>query len=636
MSRFFYLATYLLLCAMPYIFFAQPNYTANDLVKPYKGDYGIGTNVGYFPNWKVTELGDIAIGNARLGIEGVGVTTLRHALFEYFQEQWGYEFRIPAFQHYKEIGATDQVVFVGYPNEAHRDTFTYKCPNGVERYALFKNLYEPIWDDGVNGTPVNEDNYYASYLYKTVSLYKEYVKFWEIWNEPDFSTSPNSIYQPGIKGNWWENNPNPCDYDIHAPVYHYIRMLRISWEIIKTIDPDAYVAIGGIGYPSFLDAVLRNTDNPSGGRVSSEYPLGGGAYFDVLSYHTYPHIDGSLRTWNNDLNGFLYKRHTDAAVEGVIQLKNEFQAVLAKYGYNGDRYPEKEWIITESNVPRKPLNEGFGSEEVQRNFIVKALVETWKNDIKQFHIFTLGDKMDFSSATRQYQEYDLMGLFKNMNTTTPYNHEPNDIAIAYKTTSDLLHGATYDKAHFENLDLPLNVRGGAFKHPNGKMTYVLWTATREDNSETVNALSVVDLRRILGAKEMVKKQWNYAETKDSIILNAQNVTLRGEPAFFEISELVGEDDDENNGNPYVLDVYPNPFSTSLVINFKVSTPQDISISIVDQLGRPYLSIVDYTRYIPGNYTEVIAADSFEAGVYFLHYETSELSHVKKVLLLKEN
>ena len=100
--------------------------------------------------------------------------------------------------------------------------------------------------------------------------------------------------EPGQPGNWWENNPDPCDYKLRAPIFHYIRTLRISYEVIKSIAPDDYVCIAGLGFDSFLDALLRNTDNPDDGKVTAEYPLGAGAYFDVVGFHVYPHIDLSL------------------------------------------------------------------------------------------------------------------------------------------------------------------------------------------------------------------------------------------------------------------------------------------------------------------------------------------------------
>jgi len=110
---------------------------------------------------------------------------------------------------------------------------------------------------------------------------------------------------PGEDGNWWENNPDPCDYALHAPIQYYVRMLRISYEIIKTLDPDSYITIAGVGFPSFIDAVLRNTDNPIDGSIVEGYPLTGGAYFDAIAYNSLPHFDGSTIYYDTNVGGFV-------------------------------------------------------------------------------------------------------------------------------------------------------------------------------------------------------------------------------------------------------------------------------------------------------------------------------------------
>ncbi|MEM0994937.1 MAG: T9SS type A sorting domain-containing protein, partial [Bacteroidota bacterium] len=494
----------------------------------------------------------------------------------------------------------------------------------------------PIWDGGANGTPYNDDNYYAAYLYKTVTLYKDYVKFWEIWNEPDYSFTANSIEQPGEDGNWWENNPDPCDYDIHAPVFHYVRLLRISYDIIKTVDPEAYVAIGGIGYPSFLDAVLRNTDNPNNGTVTGEYPLKGGAYFDVLSYHSYPHIDNSLRKWNNGVGGFVYFRHTDAAVQGMLRLQSRFREVLHRYGYDGATYPRKEWILTEANVPRKPVNRDFGSDEVQRNFIIKALIESQKNDIHQFHIFTLGDKFDYERAKEIYDEYHIMGLFKNMFKADPYRQKPNDVAIAYKTTAEVLHEMRYDQSAFERLQLPDGINGGVFKGERGKPVYVLWAETKTDKSES--SLRVLNFKDLAGINKLAKKEWDYAFSGDSTIVDARYVSLTGEPAFF--TEVGGLNDDDPDtdprdpANPYTIEVYPNPFLVELNISFRLAIADQVNMTIVDHIGRPIKTLLSAETLDAGNYTWQLNGDIFRPGIYFLKYSTSRTTQTKKVLLIR--
>ena len=244
--------------------------TANDLILPYDGQFRPASNVGYFPPFTEVELANLAAGNENEAVPGAGIKAFRPALFEYFMEEYGYDFFINNFNHYETVGLEDNTVIVGFPKEAHQDT-SYYCP-GI-RSELFSNLYTPIWDNGQNGTPVNDNNPLALYVYETVTRYKDFARYWEIWNEPDFDYSGNSLKAPGQAGNWWDNDPDPCHYKMKAPVQHYIRTLRICYEVIKYIVPESYVAVGGLGYPSFLDAILRNSDNPDNGTINNQYPL---------------------------------------------------------------------------------------------------------------------------------------------------------------------------------------------------------------------------------------------------------------------------------------------------------------------------------------------------------------------------
>ena len=117
------------------------------------------------------------------GIDGAGVNALRTGLWEYFLEAWGYDIRTDAFDYYGELGMKNNVAIVGYPADDHRDKTEHCATNDSK---VFDNLWEPIWDNGENGTPVNDDNYLALYLHKLMPLYGDNIKFYEIWNEPDF------------------------------------------------------------------------------------------------------------------------------------------------------------------------------------------------------------------------------------------------------------------------------------------------------------------------------------------------------------------------------------------------------------------------------------------------------------------
>ena len=83
-----------------------------------------------------------------------------------------------------------------------------------------------------------------------MNRYKDYIKYWEIWNEPDLPYA-------------WNGS--------HAD---FVRVMKTIYEAIKAADPEAKVAAMALdgGFAPFLDAVLA---------------AGGGAYFDIYSDHTY-------------------------------------------------------------------------------------------------------------------------------------------------------------------------------------------------------------------------------------------------------------------------------------------------------------------------------------------------------------
>ncbi len=511
---------------LSFCLFAQVNYTANDQIIPYNGVYRAGVNPGYHgPNWSSQTLADISAGNPAAGTEGVGVRALRGSLPEDLALQYGYFIWTPLYDYFDGIGLKDNTVFVGFAADLHRDPVQY-CPGIVT--DMFDNLYEPIWDNGENGTPVNDDNYYALYLYNVIQAMGDHVKFWEIWNEPGFDFSgAHGWLEPGQPGNWWENPPDPCDYKLRAPVYHYIRTLRISYDVIKTLAPEDYVVVSGVGYDSFLDVILRYTDNPVDGSVTSQYPLTGGAYFDVLGFHAYPHIDGSLRYWDNSIGGFVYTRHSDAAIAGLLDRQQARRTILQQYGYDGNTYPEKLWTVTEVNVPRKAFNsESVGSDILQVNYISKLVAKSIENDIVQTHIWDLGEKEYFAEAD---SEFDLMGLYLKLNDEEPFTEQPTDEGISYKTASDFLFGCSFDASKTASMNLPSNVGGGAYQRPNGDHVYMLWAITQTDLSES--AFANYSFPGSFGISNLTKQEWDFSQTGTQTTVDEQNVALTGTPIY---------------------------------------------------------------------------------------------------------
>lgn len=507
-------------------------FNANQKVPVYDGPFLYGSNMGSKTNWQDQDIADMLSGNAGKKIEGIGVNSLRPALYENFVEKYGYEIRTEAFKHYKNIGAINNAVFIGdRPSDAHREKKQYAGGQPSESY---ENLYEPIWDNGENGTPVNDNNYYALYVYKVAKMYGDNVRFWEIKNEPDYTSTGAGDKASGQEGNWWDNDPKPDDLkNWKAPIQSYVRLLRVSYEVIKHVHPDAYICVGGIGYRSFLDAILRNTDNPDGGKVTDQYPYQGGAWFDCLSYHVYPMY--YLRSWAGyntpgNINGFRYYRNSDAAANTVIDRKNEMTDLLKKYGYDGATYPMKEVIITETNIPHKQINDYIGSQEAQRNYAIKLAVLSQINEIRGVYIYGPWDNKEASAASTS--PYDFMGFYKPIPESPGQQLRPNDSGIAWRTMSTLLNNSTYDANETNRLNLPAEVNGAAFYSNQSKNhIYVLW-ATTANNDQNENISVNYSFPSGMNVSKIYTRQWD----NKSAQINGSTLKLTGAPVFVKVNK----------------------------------------------------------------------------------------------------
>jgi len=507
----------------------QVTYTANDINPAYTGRFRPGVNLRYLPPWNTFQLGELAAGNPALGVRGVGARSTRPGLFDNVLDEYGYGLNVDAYDYFRDLGMSELTAIVGFPSDRHRAWSDRHCPTTEKWNELFDGIYEPIWDDGTDGTPYNEDNEYAAYLYQIVTTYTDDVRFWEIWNEPGLYKGDDSQVfwgEPDYPGSWWVNDPDPCDYSLHAPIEHFVRTLRISYEIIKTISPDDYVAIAGVGSQSFLDAILRNTDNPDDGSITADYPNLGGAYIDVLGFHTYPHLDGSTSFSPDN----YFERHSDGAADGLINRRlGGYQQVLYNYGYDGITYPKKQHICTEINVPREIFSGSyFGGEDEVINFIGKAVIGIKTSGVHQMHVYSISDKVEEQDADF---EFDLMGLYKKLEGVSPYNQELNDEGIAYKTIADLIYPTEYDEARTMQLNAQPGTRAYAFAKTDGGYLYALWAETQIDLSESASA--TYSFPAGLNVGQLTQYEWDYSETQNTTQVSPNNIQLDARPIYFE-------------------------------------------------------------------------------------------------------
>ncbi len=93
---------------------------------------------------------------------------------------------------------------------------------------------------------------WLEYVRQVVGRYKNRIRYWEVWNEPNLE-------------NFWRDKPDPANY---------VLLLRATYREIKRIDPELTVLLGGMaGIPwSYLEGI---------------YKAGGKDYFDVMNVHPY-------------------------------------------------------------------------------------------------------------------------------------------------------------------------------------------------------------------------------------------------------------------------------------------------------------------------------------------------------------
>jgi hypothetical protein len=492
-------------------------HTAQAAVRPWPVGFGYGCNLGYYGTaWPDEQLAK--------AVRQAGGTTMRVTLPEQFLVQWGWEARRPAFAYYADsLHLHDLVCFVGDPSPAHRDPVVY--PGCREPSKLFANLYEPIWRAD---STVNPANYYAQYIYQLTQRYGKNIRVWEVVNEPDFINST-------VNKEWLGRAPAPAELpNVLAPIERYIRTLRITWEVVKKYQPTAYVAPGGLGYPEYLDALLRYTDNPHQGLPSAEYPATGGAYFDVLAYHVYPSYDLRHRNWWR-AGRFAYTRNSDFAARQVLAHQDAMETVLHKYGYDGTTYPSKHLLVSETNIGRRTSEWRVGTDEMQRNFGLKALVLAQQHGVRQLHFYRVGEGADAPSpatAVSGETELALMGLYENLSRDIPGTQKQTELGRALQACGTLLDGRPYDAAGTAALQLPAGVAGAAFGQ-GSRAVLVLWATATTDQSEAATA--TYTLPAAWHQPTLVRYTWEHRPGEAGQPCPSTGIALNGTPTFFALA-----------------------------------------------------------------------------------------------------
>jgi hypothetical protein len=108
----------------------------------------------------------------------------------------------------------------------------------------------------------------------------------------------------------------------------------------------------------------------------------------------------------------------------------------------------------------------------------------------------------------------------------------------------------------------------------------------------------------------------------------------------QIQDLAGGtsavDGDRNQSLPTELVLeqnFPNPFNPTTNIKFGVQTSGDVSLKVLDVLGREVATLVN-SHFPPGFYTVPWNAGNAASGVYFYRLQTERGTRVRRMLLLR--
>lgn len=314
---------------------------------------------------------------------------------------------------FEKMGIRVQAMVTDTPDWASSDP-TYASKSGWDaaslgKYTVPKGLYSSMFADGTDvykpGVRANPENYYADYLFDMVERYKGKIHYWQVWNEPDYPSGDlesGTTASSGVHRYW------------AGSVQDYVRLLKISSTIVRGMDPAAKVTLGGLGYESYLAAILEQ---------------GGSSYFDVVDFHAY----GSDKSSSN----------------GVLD---------SDWGFNG-RYQAMKRVLSEKGV----MDKTFGCSETG--------LSADKGDDQGSYVLKL-----FASAMAQGDiEYVQWAVFTNpghdnigiLDQATLSQKTPGYRAYQFATRQ--FAGATFDAT----LEVP-DAKAFRYQRSDGKEMIVAW------------------------------------------------------------------------------------------------------------------------------------------------------------------
>jgi hypothetical protein len=378
--------------------------------------------------------------------------------------------------------------------------------------GLFLNPFNP-------DSSINTANIWAEYVHQCVINYGPYFKYWQVWNEFDY-TNTSKGGDSTVAGNWRFNKPVPDDIpNAYDSIEDYVQLSKVANQVIKHFKPSDKIIACGFGYSWFYQWIIR---------------LGGAQWLDDLDIHSYPFYYWATCVWNgtgcSPNAGAI--RNSDAAAGFVDSAFKAFRAIETQEGtahlpMSTTEIAIPRWEFTPSNTPF-PNNKYFGSSVCQENFLIKAFNILMRDTASFVTMYQTGENADSAQVTgndaagNPITPFSAMGLYQNLTKAGTQGHEiKTPMGVSDSASAAIL--ANYTVNHTTPSFLTAGTNGTRWDSA-GNQIYVLWAVVTHDTVETASGTVPLPAGQIFTEKD---KHGKIIATNVS-----GTVALNGAPTYF--------------------------------------------------------------------------------------------------------
>ncbi len=372
-------------------------------------------------------------------------------------------------------GAYDQLVANDVRYGLQSDAIFLGAPTFDASGGSIQGLNQPVFSDGSDtpgGKQPNPGNPYARFVFAAVQRYKpggtlaqqlgwgptQGIRTWEAWNEPDLAL-------------FWGGS-----------VMDYVRLLKVTYLIVRDVDPLAQVMFAGLAYnnPLQFDFFKQALGIIQQDPTRNTYNW----FFDIAAVHSYSSAYGT-----ESAIGHLKQDLIWYGLQRPIWLNESGIPVW-------DDYPGPTWTAGD------PAGHQYrGTLEEQALYVIESTTLAWASGADVVFIFQLYDDCGNQPSGTTFapntgQAGDAYGLFRNDKSSPCFNqspqpNSPRPAAGAYYRLAQIFGGRKFSGGTIVNLNGKGTVAAFDLSPDQGVTSYGPVTAGGDSVNATVSERAYV-------------------------------------------------------------------------------------------------------------------------------------------------